>query len=162
MKTFDLAIIETGNGGDIQQNGNDLAIVNGVENMIYLAMFGGNVEASTTAVITQSQSFDFWGNTVFASNYPSQQFNSETERTINSVPLTSSGRVLIENAIKKDLSFFSELNAKVEVTVTIVATDKISVKIKTTIDQPTITIINFRKSEDGDFFILDFNDDFFI
>ena len=109
MKTFDLAIIETGNGGDIQQKGNDLAIVNGVENMIYLAMFGGNVEASTTAVITQSQSFDFWGNTVFASNSPSQQFNSETERTIRTIALNSSGRLALIQAVEQDLNYLKSV-----------------------------------------------------
>lgn len=164
MPTFDLAIIETLNGGDLQQKGNDLAVVNGIENMIYLALFGGNLEASTQSNIVQAQSFDYWANSLLMLNTPSQQFNSETERTINSTALTSSGRVLIENAIKKDLEFFSDLGATIEVTVDIVATDKIKVSIRVTLpqQQTTITIINFRKSSDGDFFILDFNDDFFL
>lgn len=162
MPIFDLAIIETGNGGDLQQVGSDLAVVNGIENMIYLGMFGGNKEASTQSnIITDG---DFWGNNLFHPNAPSVQFNSETERVMNSVALTSSGRVLIENAIKKDLAFFSDLGATVEVSVTIVSTDKIRVQIKVTLPSqaPNITIINFRKALDGDYFILDFNDDFFI
>lgn len=160
---FDLSVIETLNGGDVQQVGNDLAVVYSIENMIYLGMFGGNVEASTDNASVQIESFDYWGNTLLMFNNPSQQFNSLTERTINTTPLTSSGRVLIENAIKKDLEFFKDLGGTVTVNVEIVATDKIKVRIRVELNnQQQITIINFRKSLDGDFFILDFNDDFLI
>lgn len=160
---FDLSVIETLNGGDVQQVGNDLAVVYNIENMIYLGMFGGNVEASTDNTSVQIESFDYWGNTLLMFNNPSQQFNSLTERTINTTPLTSSGRVLIENAIKKDLEFFKDLGGIVTVSVEIVATDKIKVKIRVELNnQQQITVINFRKSLDGDFFILDFNDDFLI
>ncbi len=165
MPTYDLALIESnGNGGDLQLVGNDLAVVNGIENMIYLGLFGGNLEASTVTGFVSAQSFDFWGNSLFHPNQPSLQFNSETERVLNSVALNSSGRVLIENSVKKDLEFFSDMGAKVTVSVSIVATDKISLSIKVEFpqQQPNITIINFRKTSDGDFFILDFNDDFFL
>jgi hypothetical protein len=59
---FDLAIIETGDGGDYQLKGNDLAVVNGSENMPYIAMFGGNIEATLNNIV-QDQSLDYWGNT---------------------------------------------------------------------------------------------------
>ncbi len=163
MQTFDLAIIETLNGGDFQLQGNDLAVVNSIENMIYLALFGGNIEESTQQSFIQAQSFDYWGNSFLT---PDQQFNSDTERTLNSTPLTTSGRVIIENAIKKDLDFFKVFGATVTVSVSIIATDKLSVNIKVMFpnQQASMTIINFRKaaSADGDFFILDFNDDFFL
>lgn len=160
---FDVSVIETLNGGDLQQVGNDLAVVYNIENMIYLGMFGGNIEASTDNNSTPIESFDYWGNGLLMFNNPSQQFNSLTERTINSVPLTSSGRILIENAIKKDLEFFKDLGGKVTVSVEIVATDKIKVSIRVELNnQKQVTIINFRKSLDGDFFVMDFNDDFFI
>lgn len=160
---FDVSVIETLNGGDLQQVGNDLAVVYNIENMIYLGMFGGNVEASTDNNAVQVESFDYWANSLLMFNNPSQQFNSLTERTINSVPLTSNGRVLIENAIKKDLEFFKDLGGVVTVSVEIVATDKIKVSIRVELNsQKQVTIINFRKSLDGDFFILDFNDDFLV
>lgn len=160
---FDVSVIETLNGGDLQQVGNDLAVVYNIENMIYLGMFGGNIEASTDNNAVQVESFDYWANSLLMFNNPSQQFNSLTERTINSVPLTSSGRVLIENAIKKDLEFFKDLGGIVTVSVEIIATDKIKVSIRVELNsQKQVTIINFRKSLDGDFFILDFNDDFLV
>ena len=40
---FDLAIIETLNGGDLQKVGNDIGVIYGNENQGYLGMFGGNI-----------------------------------------------------------------------------------------------------------------------
>ncbi len=163
MGIFDLAIGENdGNGGDLRLVGNDLAVVNGIENMVYLAMFGGNVAQSTTPVPV-ADSKDYWGNNLLMQNDPSIQFNSETERALNNTPLTSSGRVIIENAIKKDLEFLSPQSV-VTVTVTIVATDRINVNIRvvTNLTGEQIIIINFKKSSDGDWFLEDFNDDFLL
>ncbi len=161
---FDLAIIETGNGGDLQLVGNDLGVVRGIENMPYLAMFGGNVESVTQNRVQDAQSFDYWQNNLFMPNDQSIQFNSIVEKTLNTTALTSSGRVIIENAIKKDLSFLADGGALLEVSVTIVSTDRINVTLK--VQQPLsaekITIINFKKKSNGDWYIFDFNDDFFL
>ena len=43
----DLAIYETGNGGDLLINNNDLSSVEILIHQVYLCLFGGNVEAST-------------------------------------------------------------------------------------------------------------------
>lgn len=160
--TFDLAILETGNGGDLQIIGSDLAVVKGIENMPYLGMFGGNVEQSTTSVLV-ADSKDWWGNRLLMESNQSIQFNSIVEKALNTTSLTSAGRVIIENAIKEDLKFLSP-QATVEVSVTIVATDRINVKIKVGINVggEQIIIINFRKSVDGDWFLTDFNNDFLI
>lgn len=161
---FDLAIIETGNGGDIKIEGQDVAVVRSIENMHYLAMFGGNVEESTTTKIYVAQSFDWWANNLLMLANPAIQMNSIVERTLNTTPLTSAGRVLIENAIKKDLEFFQAEGATVEVTVEIVSTDRINVTLKITQSgsQEKIRVINFKKQSDGDWFILDFNNDFYL
>lgn len=161
---FDLAIIETGNGGDIKIEGQDVAVVRSIENMPYLAMFGGNVEESTTTKIYVAQSFDWWANNLLMLANTAIQMNSTVERTLNTTPLTSAGRVLIENAIKKDLEFFQAEGATVEVTVEIVSTDRINVTLKITQSgsQEKIRVINFKKQSDGDWFILDFNNDFYL
>lgn len=165
MQTIDIAIIETLNGGDAQLKGNDLGVVYGIENMIYLALFGGNLESSTEALTVEKFSKDFWGNNLFLKDTPNSQFNSLTERTINSVPLTSSGRNQIQNAITEDLKFFSDLGATVEVIVNIISDDKLSVKITVKLNPSSekIVIINFKKTADGDFFAPDFDlSDFYI
>jgi hypothetical protein len=125
---MDIKLIETGNGGDIQTLTKDVLIIYGFENMPYLALFGGNVEASTPQKrLETQQAFDFWGNSILT-NDPSIQFNSETERVLNTTPLTSSGRQLILQAIKKDLEFMREF-ARVGVAVSIVSTDKVVIGI---------------------------------
>lgn len=160
---FDLAIVESGNGGDYQLMGNDLAVVFGTENMPYLAMFGGNVEASTENNIVQDQSLDYWGNTLLMNANQPIQFNSTVERTLKNTPLTSAGRAVIENAIKADLKFIVDMGIPISVKVSIPATDRIDVELTITLPRKTkVTIINFRKrTENGDFYLFDFNDDFF-
>lgn len=160
---FDLAIIETGNGGDIQLMGADLAVVNSIENMPYLAMFGGNKESSVdpSSLISQDEmSFDWWGNNLLMPSDQSQQFNSLCEKAINNTPLTSAGRQLIQNAIINDLQFLQP-GAKVSVEVTIVSHDVINVNIKIQGQRLQVVTIKFKKAVSGDFSPLDFNSDFF-
>jgi hypothetical protein len=157
---MDLAILETYDGGDIQIKGNDLAIVHGIENQLYLAMFGGNIE-QLPSVKNPEQSFNYWANDLLFIADTSQQFNSFTEISFDKIPLTSSGRVQLENAIKRDLEYLKKLNVIFTVSVTIVSTDRIDIIIKITQGINTsVVIINYKKKLDGDFFIFDFNNDF--
>jgi len=126
---MDVEVIESGNGGDLVKKAKDLSVIFGFENMIYLAMFGGNVEASTPSKRLESeQGFDFWGNNLLWPNDSSVQFNSITERRLKEVALSSSGRVQIEQGIKQDLQFMSSF-AEVTVSATIISTDRLRVSI---------------------------------
>ncbi len=158
---WDLSLIETQNGGDLQLNGSDLAVVFGIENMPYLAMFGGNIEQST-GVDKVADSKDWWGNDLFMKADIAIQFNSLTERIINNTALTSGGRIVIENAILKDLEFLSE-QAVVSVEVLIEGVDRLKVNIRVEIDTVSkVVVINFKKIPDGDWVISDFNNDFLL
>lgn len=162
---FDHAIGESqGNGGDLQLLGNDLALVYGNENQVYLALFGGNVEQNTPALITNAQTEDYWGNNLFWPNDPSKQFNSNTERTLNTTALNSAGRITIENAVKSDLKFLVDMGATVTVNVTIPSVNLVTIMIRTVYKDGIrrMTIIKFGKQfTDGDFSLVDFNEDFF-
>jgi hypothetical protein len=151
---WDLAILESGNGGDVSMNGNDLAVFYADENDIYLRMFGGNIEEDTRVNrLPSERDKSFWGNKLLFNNDPAISFNSLTERTLNNTPLTSAGRALIESAIKKDLS-----GLNTAVTVQIVSTDRIDVTIKNTLAPGSEPIKKFsftRNPITGDF---DFND----
>jgi phage gp46-like protein len=159
-KYFDLAVGESeGNGGDLQQIGNDLAVVYSVENQVYLALFGGNVEGNTDTKIGSG----WWGNKLFFGNDTAKQFNSNTERILNTVALSSAGRIKIENAVKDDLKY---LNANITVIVTIPSINTVRIDIKAIYPDGTrrLSIITFgRRTKDGvgDFSLLDFNEDFF-
>lgn len=160
----DVAIIETLNGGDAQMNGNDFALVYSFENMLYQAMFGGNPGYDTKKRVEGEQAFDHWANSLLFANAPTQQFNSFTEHTLRTVALTSQGRILIEQAAKKDLKFLQEFG-KLTVEVSIVSDDRVKMFIKLTIPDGTtkFTVVNIVKGTDGDFYFADFDKtDFFI
>lgn len=125
---MDVQVIETGNGGDLNIKGSDLAMVFSFENMPYLALFGGNKESSTRPRLESEQAFDYWANSILFVSDPSIQFNSETERALETIPLTSSGRLQIEEAIKKDLEFMKPF-AIVKVVTEIIATDVLRIAI---------------------------------
>lgn len=159
---WDLAIIETGNGGDFTIDGNDLAVCNSIESAIYLALFGGNVEASTKLPrVLGEQDFSYWANSLFMGAFPSQQFNSLTERTLNTTELGTAAVSIIENAIRQDLSFLNILS----LLVSIISTDRISVSMKLIIPKGLSKIVTFyfvRNRVSGDFDLTDFNfNDFF-
>lgn len=127
---MDVKVIETGNGGDVFIKGADLALAWGFINMPYLALFGGNVEANSSAKrLATEQDHSWWGNMLLEPNNPKVQFNSNTERTLKSVALNSSGRLLIEQAVKKDLEFMSAF-AQVTVSVDIITVDTVRIGIK--------------------------------
>ena len=95
----DLLIYETGDGGDLKVLNNDLALTTSLYNQVYLCLFGGNVEASTKGnELENEKRFDWWANNLLDLN-----FNSETERIINTVTLNPSGRLKILQAVKNDL-----------------------------------------------------------
>jgi hypothetical protein len=162
---IDIAVIESLNGGEIQVLGNDLATVDGLENMPYLAWFGGNVGQSTKKKLSSAeQNFDWWGNNLLFFNEPSFQFNSLFENTIKTMPLTSSGRAAMEQAANLDLAFLSPV-AEYTVTVTYVTVDRIRMQLWVRMRDGSNTFtkdISFSKKEsDGDWLFDDFNDDFF-
>lgn len=126
---MDLEVIETGNGGDFFKKTKDLSVVDGFESMPYLAMFGGNLLASTpTTRIATEQAMDWWGNSLLFPNDPGLQFNSETERALQNVSVNSSGRVFLEQAIKRDLGFMKPF-AQIAIVVSILSDDKIGIGI---------------------------------
>ena len=127
---FDLTIYESGDGGELKLKKNDLETTNSFFNMAFLAMFGGNVEAITTGNELESeQRFDWWGNTYLMPNNPSIQFNYLTEKTLIETSIDSEGRNTILEAVKKDLSFFSNFG-DVTVEVFLISVDRVRIDIK--------------------------------
>lgn len=122
-------MIETNDGGDFVLIGANLQMIDGFQNMPYLGMFGGNVESSTKEFLATEQRFDFWGNELLMLNNAAIQFNSETERVLNQVALTSAARLEIENAVKTDLEFFRSFST-ITVSASIVATDRVEINIQ--------------------------------
>jgi hypothetical protein len=167
---MDIAIIENGNGGDLKIVGNDFARQGGFGNMIYIALFGGNIEQSTGELVATQQDFSYWANRVLFNENESIQYNSLTERTLRDVPLTSAGRTKIQQAVERDLKFMNDF-AKVTVVVSIEGVDRVLINIRVqeldknlgtspAVFSAFIFVWDATKQEVGDFRIQDFNDDF--
>lgn len=129
MVTTDISIFESGDGGEFSIVAGDLNFSETLYQQVYLALFGGNVEANTKAnTLFTEERFDYWGNSLFWGNSSGEQFNSNTERVLESVILNSSGRLLIEQAVVDDLAYLSDL-LTAEVSVQLLETDKIRITI---------------------------------
>jgi hypothetical protein len=110
MNTTDIGLFESGSGGDFAIINNDLLLSESLYQQIFLALFGGNVEANTRASYLESEDrFDYWGNSLIWKDSKTKQFNSETERTINKTVLNSSGRLDIIQSVNNDLEFLKSI-----------------------------------------------------
>lgn len=117
MGTTDINLFENGTSGDFAIVNDDLLMGETLYQNIYLALFGGNLEASTKDVYLLSEERkDYWGNSLVWKNRKSVQFNSETERVIQNTALNSSGRLLIIQSVNTDLEYLkSIINFSVDV-----------------------------------------------
>lgn len=100
----DIFIFESGGGGEVVIRNNDLVTVNGYENMPFISMFGGAKG---------------WQNDLLLLG--NNRHLAQTENALNTIPLTSAGRILIEQAILLDLeTFVNDIpNSTVSVSTTI-------------------------------------------
>ena len=131
--TKDINLHESGSGGEISIINNDLVLGEALFQQVYLALFGGNLEASTRGdeLITEIRQ-DWWGNSVFFGENPNKQFNSLTEKALNEVVLNSSGRLTIINAINEDLDY---LRSVVNFTIDVIFSDYNTIKIMIKFEQ---------------------------
>lgn len=108
MQTKDILLYETGSGGDFSILSNDLVLGDTLYQQFYLALFGGNIKASTKSkYLDNEERFDYWGNSLVWPKQKNRQFNSETERTLQEVVLNSSGRLKIIQSVNNDLAYLS-------------------------------------------------------
>lgn len=131
-QTSDIGLFSYGNGGDMAIIGDDLNTSETLYQVIYISLFGGNIEASTIGnELSTDERFDFWGNELFFSDKKEKQFNSETQRTLNEVVLNSDGRLKIKQSVENDLFFLKNI-VNFEVNVYINSSVRVSIEIKLT------------------------------
>ncbi len=130
--TKDILLYDNGTGGDIHISGNDLALGETFFQSIYLALFGGNIEASTIGnELKEQERKDYWANELFFKDNREKQFNSETENILSKTALSSKGRIEIKKAVEKDLRFLTSI-VDVFVDVSILTHNRVEIKIRTT------------------------------
>ena len=110
MNTKDINLHESGNGGEMAIVSNDLLMGEVLFQQVYLALFGGNLEANTIGnELVSEERFDYWANPLFFAEIPSKQFNSNTERELQKVVLNTAGRLRIIQVVNEDLSYLTIL-----------------------------------------------------
>lgn len=110
MQTKDILLFESGDGGEMAIISNDLMLSETLYQQVYLALFGGNVEANTKSdTLINEERFDWWGNSLFFKENTASQFNSNTERILSEVVLNSSGRLKVIQAVTDDLVYLNGL-----------------------------------------------------
>lgn len=131
---IDILLYESGNGGEMLLKNNDISLVNSLFQQIYLSLFGGNLEANTQGNEIEGQiREDWWANSLLFNESEKRQFNSNTERVLNTTALNSSGRNKIINAVETDLRFLKEI-ADIKVNVKILSEKKCEIIIS--LNQP--------------------------
>lgn len=126
----DLLIYESGDGGELLLKNGDLQTTGLLTNQVYLCLFGGNVESSTKGSELENEvRFDYWANSLIFSDKRSNQFNSETERTLNNVSLNTFGRLSVIDSAKRDLSILKNF-AAFEVDAVILNESQIMIEVK--------------------------------
>jgi len=108
--TKDINLHESGSGGEMSIVSNDLLMGEVLFQQVYLALFGGNVEANTLGnELVSEERFDYWANPLFFAENQSKQFNSNTERELQKVVLNTAGRLKIIQVVNEDLSYLNIL-----------------------------------------------------
>jgi len=125
-------IYEDGNGGQLLLQNNDIAQTESLSTLAYLLMFGGNVEGLTKKENNVGElSLDWWGNNKNTNS--STWINSETEKTLRGIALSSGSRSIITDSVKKDITSLEEYG-EVEVEVTLPRLNRVQITI--TIKEP--------------------------
>ena len=116
---IDYVLYETFDGGSkfFYNKKKDIQTTRSLFTYVYALILGGNVEASTTgAEPPREKRSDFWGNSAFYQNSPEKWLNSSFEKAINTIELSTVGRVKLEQSLNDDLKrlkIYGNLNATV-------------------------------------------------
>lgn len=133
MTTRDVYIYDTADGGNITP---DLEIRDGLENAVYLSLFGGNVLDDGS----QDTPFQWWGN--LNENQESKMYRSQASYLLRTVTPTANNLRRIEDAAKRDLAWM--ISDGITETVSIVATMPALNHVKLTVALNGIDPIEFR------------------
>lgn len=127
--TKDIGIFESGSGGELALLNGDLALSESLYQMIYIALFGGNTEASTLGnEIASEERFDYWANSLIFKDKINKQFNSKTEKVLSEVTINTAGRLKIHSAVEEDLIFLKNI-VDLKVNIVLLSTDKIEISL---------------------------------
>lgn len=127
---MDVQLDQTNDGGEITIANGLTTMSDGLENAVYLSLFGGNQDDSG---IQGDDSKQWWGNLL--ENETSKQYRSQTQNLLRSLPINTANLQRIEDAAYADLAWMLEsLATALEVVAKMPALNKVQIQIAVTID----------------------------
>ncbi len=125
---------EDGNGGQLTLRSFEIEQTESIYTMVYLAMFAGQLqEATTKETVSGELFFTWWGNDT--NDNSDKWINSNTERVLRGIELSSQSRFVIQRAVESDMQSLSQLG-EFEVLITYPALNRVEINI--TIKEPGI------------------------
>ena len=118
----DVIIFQTSDGGEIEINNGLIEMSGGLQNTVYLLLFGGNDEDNKTS--NEEFNRSWWGN---SNEDEINQYRSETQYLLKSLVATSSNLRKLELTAKRDLNWMIE--------------SKLASKINTSASIPTLNMV---------------------
>lgn len=111
MQQGDVLLFQTDDDGEINIENGVIEMSGGLETAAYLSMYGGNEEDDGRADNAKS----WWGNV--DENNLANQYRSETQHLLQSLPATTGNLRRLEDAAGRDLNWFIEENVASTITV---------------------------------------------
>lgn len=125
MNQGDVLLFQTENNGEIIVSGGITEMTGGFETAVYLSLFGGNEDDDGR----KENNKTWWGN--LNEIDPANQYKSETQNLLRSIPATSSNLLKIQAAVERDLNWFLEkkIASSISILVTIPALNRIKIEV---------------------------------
>lgn len=100
MQQGDVKLFQTTDDGEITVTDGIVEMSGGLETAVYVSLFGGNEDDDGRA----DNSFNWWAN--IDEIDPDQQYRSETQNLLQSLPAITGNLRRIEDAANRDLAWF--------------------------------------------------------
>ena len=107
----DVLLAQESDGGEICIQGGIVALTDSFETSAYLSLFGGNEDDDGR----DDNQLTWWGN--LEETEPARFYVSETQHLLDILPPTSGNLLRLQDAATRDLQWFIDVNAAIEVLV---------------------------------------------
>lgn len=131
MQEGDVLLYQTVDDGEINVVNGLIEMSGGLQTSVYLSLFGGNEDDDGLP----NNSKTWWGN--LSETESSKKYVSETQYLSQSLPLTSGNLLRIKDAVKRDLSWLTDLGVASEIIVNISILGVNTVKFAIEVNQET-------------------------
>lgn len=122
----DVLLFQINDGGEIDIESGIVKMSSGLETSVYLSLFGGNEDDTGK----NESEFTWWAN--LDEIDPVNQYRSETQNLLSSIPANSSNLLRIEEAAKRDLKWLIEkkIASEIKITASITAVNRVNLNIE--------------------------------